>query len=1294
MGGEIAEQRANYLSTDASTSELVKRLKKVAEKLKNVEQEAEDKGNWEATAAALVQIGLIKHKDKDVQLLTACCLAEIIRIFAPEPPYDDKKLKDVLKLFVEQLGLLKNIDSPIYERVYNLLEQLTVIKVFALLGDLDEEGEIASSLMKKFFSTVTDKHSNSVKTHIIDIASTLIEESSSISQNLLDSILINLIGSAAKKENPVPYRLAQLIVNKCAPVLHPSITEFLQDAKSSDSELKDHVHELIFELNRISSDFLFKVFPVLERELRSENLPTKLAANGLLARLFAAKGSNLASNYKLFSAFLLGFHDTEEKIRNVMLQFARHYMANQSQNLEMFTDPLIARLQDVNEEIRKLAVTTVCQIGVENIQNLNGKLVSAVIERLRDKKPDIRKEAVVQLCAMYAAVRKQFPDENDHQIEKVHGIPSAILSCYHFPDIEDRLRVEKEFDKVLLSDAADAKIRADRLVEIVNYLLKEADTEKQFKENQPLAALLKLLKDKRSFQVEFEKLLNAKEKGVDTAPFISLCSHRFSGSTEKVRDFVSSVAKTKEEKTLKRLRSLLDYSAPYSQLKTIRNEVVKKYETKHKKSAERATRRLIPSIINAESVELILGSALKSNAKSEGIVYFLTEVSQFMPDSFNSNSLDLLQTVLTEKKKPKIIDQVLSILANVSSQFSAEDVKVTKKLKEKLTELCVTGTPFQAKKSVVVLSRLFKKPADIKTQLSMLLETNVIKKLDAKEKNLETILTTAAAIAKQSPSIFQSSKDEILPFIVKFFQKEGVKKKVGSDLVNAKVAGLKVLSNYLVGLEDITQGDEVLTLLFKFVEHRGDLTKKETSDKAEREKMRLNSAKALISVAKHRRSVDLFSPERFELFATIMQDTSKEVRKEFLEKVLAGLRSLKLPLQYLSLPVLCATDSSQDIRALARSELTLNIKTRREWCKINAEKLVSGMQIRFLPEFALGHLVHLIAHLEDLEDDQKALDNQGQKYLSFFFEHLFHGDNFIMLRNILSAIKSTKDVFEPSSRNTHRLADIGFQIVNAKSESRHWQQKKEAVEEIYLPTELYQVPTEKEMLAFQNSSSAPFQLGNKEESSKTKKSSKNGKDEEENDEEPKATKKRKNSTKSNKKKVEEEEEEEEELKVNKKKSKKANKDEEKDEEEELKEETKKSKGKPASKKREKAVVEEEETPEEVTKTPRGKKASPKATSSSKKQKRVVEEEEEEEVEPSPSKKRKGVKAVAEAKKQAKEASKKVEEETEEQPAKSKKGTTKGRKGSKKAQVEPEEEEEENSEPPQLQRKTSGRKARK
>ena len=54
-------------------------------------------------SSALGEDWLLEHKNKDVRLLVACALADVLRIFAPEPPYEEETNADVIKLFIKIL---------------------------------------------------------------------------------------------------------------------------------------------------------------------------------------------------------------------------------------------------------------------------------------------------------------------------------------------------------------------------------------------------------------------------------------------------------------------------------------------------------------------------------------------------------------------------------------------------------------------------------------------------------------------------------------------------------------------------------------------------------------------------------------------------------------------------------------------------------------------------------------------------------------------------------------------------------------------------------------------------------------------------------------------------------------------------------------------------------------------------------------------------------------------------------------------------------------------------------------
>ncbi len=58
-----------------------------------MDQDLVDRGELLDLSAQLASPSLIKHKDRAVRILTACALANILRLFAPEAPYSSDQLE-------------------------------------------------------------------------------------------------------------------------------------------------------------------------------------------------------------------------------------------------------------------------------------------------------------------------------------------------------------------------------------------------------------------------------------------------------------------------------------------------------------------------------------------------------------------------------------------------------------------------------------------------------------------------------------------------------------------------------------------------------------------------------------------------------------------------------------------------------------------------------------------------------------------------------------------------------------------------------------------------------------------------------------------------------------------------------------------------------------------------------------------------------------------------------------------------------------------------------------------------
>ena len=142
------------LGAKLKTSELVDRLSKICQQLENYEQGGVLVDTLQDVARDLSLASMVGHSDRSVRVLVACCLAEILRLFAPVAPFDARTSKRIFDLFVQQLGNLGSASSadPYTAKTVKLLGCLAEVEIFRIAVDNPD----LDYIIERVFSTALE----------------------------------------------------------------------------------------------------------------------------------------------------------------------------------------------------------------------------------------------------------------------------------------------------------------------------------------------------------------------------------------------------------------------------------------------------------------------------------------------------------------------------------------------------------------------------------------------------------------------------------------------------------------------------------------------------------------------------------------------------------------------------------------------------------------------------------------------------------------------------------------------------------------------------------------------------------------------------------------------------------------------------------------------------------------------------------------------------------------------------------------------------------------------------------
>ncbi|XP_074009459.1 sister chromatid cohesion protein PDS5 homolog B isoform X2 [Numenius arquata] len=1071
------------ISDKISKEEMVRRLKMVVKTFMDMDQDSEEeKELYLNLALHLASDFFLKHPDKDVRLLVACCLADIFRIYAPEAPYTSPdKLKDIFMFITRQLKGLEDTKSPQFNRYFYLLENIAWVKSYNICFELEDSNEIFTQLYRTLFSVINNGHNQKVHMHMVDLMSSIICEGDTVSQELLDTVLVNLV-PAHKNLNKQAYDLAKALLKRTAQAIEPYITNFFNQVlmlgKTSISDLSEHVFDLILELYNIDSHLLLSVLPQLEFKLKSNDNEERLQVVKLLAKMFGAKDSELASQNKpLWQCYLGRFNDIHVPIRLECVKFASHCLMNHPDLAKDLTEYLKVRSHDPEEAIRHDVIVSIVTAAKKDLLLVNDHLLNFVRERTLDKRWRVRKEAMMGLAQVYKKYSLQ-SEAGKEAAKQISWIKDKLLHIYYQNSIDDRLLVERIFAQYMVPHNLETNER----MKCLYYLYATLDSN-------AVKALNEMWKCQNLLRHQVKDLVDLIKQPKTDASSKAIFSKvmvitRNLPDPGKAQDFMKKFTQVLEddEKIRSQLEMLVSPTCSCKQAEGCVREITKKLGNPKQPTnpflemIKFLLERIAPVHIDTESISALIKQVNKSidgtaDDEDEGVptdqairagLELLKVLSFTHPISFHSAETFESLLACLKMDDEKVAEAALQIFKNTGSKIEEDFPHIRSALLPVLHHKAKKGPPRQAKYAIHCIHAIF---SSKETQFAQIFEP-LHKSLDPSNfEHLITPLVTIGHIAMLAPDQFAAPlKSLVATFIVKDLLmndrlpgKKTTKLWVPDEEVSpetlVKIQAIKMMVRWLLGMKNnhSKSGTSTLRLLTTILHSDGDLTEQGKISKPDMSRLRLAAGNAIVKLAQEPCYHEIITLEQYQLCALAINDECYQVRQIFAQKLHKGLSRLRLPLEYMAICALCAKDPVKERRAHARQCLVKNINVRREYLKQHAA--VSEKLLSLLPEYVVPYTIHLLAHDPDyvkVQDIEQLKDIK--ECLWFILEILMaknENNSHAFIRKMVENIKQTKDAQGPEdpkmNEKLYTVCDVAMNIIMSKSTTYSLESPKDPV---------------------------------------------------------------------------------------------------------------------------------------------------------------------------------------------------------------------------------------------------------
>ncbi|KAJ1456664.1 hypothetical protein M885DRAFT_517061 [Pelagophyceae sp. CCMP2097] len=450
-----------------SSRAVVEELEAVCDALGGLEQAEDRPRGLREIATTLVSERITAHRSSAVRLWAACCVCDVLRIYAPHAPYSNGELVAGFQVITEQLTRLgaEVPNATLTERCTYILDSLREFQSSCALVGLYHQDESALTALVDFVDAVIysarEDGSDSARESAAEVLSTVLSECEPLPNELMERLLLGLT-PAARKRNARAHWVVQQAMRERYEGLARPVAAYLRgtlsltlaapasesaprrrarvgDSDGGDSDGGDsdggsdasgessgwaaapavsefdvnNVYALVYEFHLVEPRMLLYILPLATERLRCDALATREKVVTLFAKLFAATHYDYAEQYREhYVEWLKRFRDTEPVMRARMVSLALKVIETRPQLRSDLLRHVARSFDDTAVDVRQQAVRLSCdfmlQIAPRGLDDASGGadwdcIIEKLYERTRDKRAEIRKEALTGLVQLYRA---------------------------------------------------------------------------------------------------------------------------------------------------------------------------------------------------------------------------------------------------------------------------------------------------------------------------------------------------------------------------------------------------------------------------------------------------------------------------------------------------------------------------------------------------------------------------------------------------------------------------------------------------------------------------------------------------------------------------------------------------------------------------------------------------------------------------------------------------------------------------------------------------------------------------